>query len=292
MSLILDALNKAQREREEQREPVPHLTTVHSAPPPAPEPRKSAGRQWLVAGVAALCVLAFAGGLWLAGSASSPGVVLTPQPVADAVDRPAARAASSAAVKPAVTEPDAPVSAPREPVVATGHDVAGLYRAARDKGAERGNSNGQAVNAGRSVPEAPAAEREADAHQAQRPAAVKDSVEPAESSGSVAEASVQESKSPSLSPAVAATLAAREELPSLQELSWSTQQQLPSIMYSEHHYAGEVAQQRVVINGTSLRPGAQVGQGLVLEEILQDGVVLRYQSQKFKLEALNSWVNF
>lgn len=67
---------------------------------------------------------------------------------------------------------------------------------------------------------------------------------------------------------------------------------LPSILYTVHHYEANPANRLVEINSTTFRTGGTVAEGLILEEILNDGIILRYRSQRFKLPALNSWVNF
>lgn len=300
MSLILDALNKAQREREEQREPVPQLSTVHYTPPPvSAESSRRFGRKSLLAGAALLCVAAFAGGLWFAGGGSD-AVVPEAKPQSAppvAVERPApapvasSESPSSASPELAVApQPPAPVRGPAR------EEVAGLYKVTR---AEYAGSRA-IVNRAPATPVAPtgtAASTGAKASQAagSQPSAsapeVRTAAMPAPASQQSA-APVAEPAKPAPVPEPADTLAARKDLPSLQELSWSMQQSLPSIMYAEHHYGSDAAAHRVVINGANHRAGSQLGQGLVLEEILRDGVVLRYQSQTFKLEALNSWVNF
>ena len=46
----------------------------------------------------------------------------------------------------------------------------------------------------------------------------------------------------------------------------------------------------MVINGKTLRAGASAG-GIKVEEILPDSVVLEVKGTRFRLRALNSWVN-
>jgi hypothetical protein len=46
----------------------------------------------------------------------------------------------------------------------------------------------------------------------------------------------------------------------------------------------------VVINGKTLRTGASAA-GVKVEEILPDSVVLEVKGNRFRLRALNSWVN-
>jgi len=62
------------------------------------------------------------------------------------------------------------------------------------------------------------------------------------------------------------------------------------LMYLQHDYSGDSARSTVIINGKTLRAGGSVG-GLKVEEILPDSVVLEFKGTRFRLRALNSWVN-
>ena len=94
--------------------------------------------------------------------------------------------------------------------------------------------------------------------------------------------------------------AAREELadaqlsdsdvPFLSAQSQQTKDGIPTLMYLRHDYSGDPASSSVVLNGKTLRQGGSVG-GVRVEEILPDSVVLEYQGARFRLRALNSWVN-
>ena len=61
-------------------------------------------------------------------------------------------------------------------------------------------------------------------------------------------------------------------------------------MYLRHDYSGDPARSSVHINGKTLRAGGSVG-GVKVVEILPDSVVLEYKGSRFRLRALNSWVN-
>ncbi len=47
----------------------------------------------------------------------------------------------------------------------------------------------------------------------------------------------------------------------------------------------------VVINGKELHVGGSAAAGVKVEAILPDSVVLSFDGRKFRLRALNSWVN-
>lgn len=78
----------------------------------------------------------------------------------------------------------------------------------------------------------------------------------------------------------------------ISELSWNIQQKIPSIDYSNHHYSEQNSQSFVEINQQQYRAGAQLGSGLKLLKIYPEFVLLTFQGTEFKLNALNSWVNF
>jgi len=94
---------------------------------------------------------------------------------------------------------------------------------------------------------------------------------------------------------------AREELenaslndhstPFLADLSQQVKDDIPTIYYQRHDYSSTASQSSVVLNGTTLNAGASPLPGMKLEEILPDSVVLNYRGTRFRLRAMNSWVN-
>ena len=75
----------------------------------------------------------------------------------------------------------------------------------------------------------------------------------------------------------------------LENLSQQQKDQIPTIVYTEHVYAEGVAPS-VELNGQRLRPGQRVD-GMTVEDILIDSVILRVNGVSFRLRALNTWVN-
>lgn len=74
-------------------------------------------------------------------------------------------------------------------------------------------------------------------------------------------------------------------------LGWNQKQQIPTLSYSRHNYLPQNVS-TVVINGETLGEGNAFGGGsFVVDEIFVDGVVLSFRGNKFKLRALNGWVN-
>ena len=79
--------------------------------------------------------------------------------------------------------------------------------------------------------------------------------------------------------------------PFVNDLSQQTKDRIPSIFYERHDYSGRPGQSQVVLNGKELKVGGSPASGLKVEEILPDSTVLNYRGTRFRLRALNSWVN-
>ena len=118
----------------------------------------------------------------------------------------------------------------------------------------------------------------------------------------VGEASQQVQKNLSIAPPVdlakAVENAARElgestlmphPVPLLERLSQQQKDRIPTIVYTNHDYNIQGAS-TVELNGKRLGAGQRTD-GVVVEEILNDSVVLSLQGIRFRLKALNTWVN-
>ena len=86
------------------------------------------------------------------------------------------------------------------------------------------------------------------------------------------------------------TIADFTEIGDIRSLSWSEQTTIPTLNYSEHNYE-ENGRSTVTINGSRFKKGDRVASDLILEMILADGILLKYKSSVFKMKALNSWIN-
>lgn len=275
MSLILDALNKAQRERQEKHEPVPHLASVHAIPPPADLVLR---RRRLYAGIMATAVVvaimvAIAFGI---SDRSDPPVVepakiatsahtqAPVRPANDSQTHSSEQLARARDMDPAPAPRVVPASPPDLQQAATpaDEDVVNLYQSARRSVETPAPSNVSQPTATPKPANAQVARIEQPAPPPEgTPAPVKDS------------------------------LLDYGDIGYVQDLSRALQDTLPSLMYSKHRYDPQVAGRSVVINGTTYRAGARIAPDLVVEDILRDGILLRYQNQPFKMKALNSWVN-
>ncbi len=78
-------------------------------------------------------------------------------------------------------------------------------------------------------------------------------------------------------------------VPMLDSLSQQTQDQIPSLIYSDHDYQ-ELGESSVLMNGQTVRENQRVGP-FVLVEILPDSAILRWRDVEFRLRARNSWIN-
>lgn len=81
------------------------------------------------------------------------------------------------------------------------------------------------------------------------------------------------------------------DAPMISTLSQQTKDRIPTIFYQQHDYSGDSAKSTVTLNGKPLRPGSSFNGGLKVVEILPDSVVLEFQGTRFRLRAMNSWVN-
>jgi general secretion pathway protein B len=77
----------------------------------------------------------------------------------------------------------------------------------------------------------------------------------------------------------------------LADLAQRFKDQIPTLYYRQHSWSGLASQRFVVINGESRREGDQVAAGVKLVEILPESSVLEFEGTRFRLRALNSWVN-
>lgn len=77
-----------------------------------------------------------------------------------------------------------------------------------------------------------------------------------------------------------------ETWPLLQDLPPSVQKSLPPLKLAGHVYAEESSRRMIIINNRICREGDLVDDQLYLEEILREGVVLRYQELRFRMNIL------
>lgn len=292
MSLILDALNKADRERE-YRDAIPDLKTVHGAPRPTRDYRQF----WLVGGLIAalLMVVALLVIIWLRmpGQTSAP---VERDPEATAAPELIATVSAPAASPSNLPELQEPAqNATPVTTLPVDQEVQALYQTQQDtKVMEVIEPKVQTVSEAPVVitPENPRRSTvdeelartlwEESRREAQQP--VPTSALPP----TPATTAKTESKPLPADVPVEETLAGHASIPFLHELPVSVQDTIPTLMYAKHEYDKGF----VVINKEELNMGSAARGGVLVERILADGVLLSLNGTEFKLSSLSSWVNY
>ncbi len=82
----------------------------------------------------------------------------------------------------------------------------------------------------------------------------------------------------------------RTRVPHLVELPLSFQKSIPDLMFNSHIYSTDPYASRVMINGHYLRPGESF-EGITVEEVTEDGVVLSKQGKTFRVGIVRDWVS-
>lgn len=78
-------------------------------------------------------------------------------------------------------------------------------------------------------------------------------------------------------------------LPEIHDLPNNILSQIPTLNYSEHNYT--INSGSVKINGRIYHINEAIANGLVIDKILEDGMILHIENYSFKMRALNSWIN-
>tara|TARA_R110001592_G_scaffold337300_1_gene623768 strand:+ start:393780 stop:394664 length:885 start_codon:yes stop_codon:yes gene_type:complete len=293
MSLILDALNRSRQDSEQ----VPGLASQHAVDSVPPGSERGIGwLQWLLVAGLALAVLVIGwllfdrtppsieisegGGGALPAEAIAPAAVtltapavpatrqtVTAEPQVSTVQRGQVTAAPAVTESPRRNRPEAEADQTRVVAQSPADDnVAALYRQQGQRAAEPASAARPAralaeVPAG--VPEAISAEEEA--LDIQRLVA--------EAQAELADAELRDNG-----------------VPFLATLSQQTKDTIPTLMYQRHDYSGNPGKSRVMINGKTLHIDGSAS-GVKVVEILPESVVLDFKGTRFRLRALNSWVN-
>lgn len=266
MSLILDALNRADQERKEENH-IPSLQTVHGSG----EPDKPSLRQrlhlerWLILLVVAYLAYDFSRDSEKEAVVQEPALAHAqntsdaPQSIAEA-----AQAAESTALAAKVVEP---LAVPEEPVVETAP--------AQPQSGQQRRTPAPAVESLYTEP---------------RPVPPQPGTTPSNAGDTVPQAPEPVQDTPQV-PQTGRELAFNLVL-EVTDLDKEFRRQIPTLKYSNHQPANNPVDSRVVLNKTVYKEGDQVAPGLVLRQISPEGIVLEFQGTKFKLPAYNSWINF
>ena len=81
----------------------------------------------------------------------------------------------------------------------------------------------------------------------------------------------------------AETPTAIEPLPFQEELPAAIQQELPTLKFAGHTYSSVPEERLIIINNGIKREGDQIEQGLNLDEITWDGVILNFRGLRFQV---------
>jgi general secretion pathway protein B len=269
MSYILDALKRADSEREREREDVPGL---HSKTDPwiAPDEVRTRRQQpqaliWALAVAGLLSVL---GGLWFvlmreATPTAVPGVASpaqsAPVPVASVVVPQPVPAAAPQPVLVVVAPPAAPIPPPAAPPIPPPAPVARSVAVAPAPSPAR---QARAAEPAATPPPAVAAPAKLKAEALVAPAALtKEPVVPA--------------------PTASAATSAEARLYTLNELPEAVRAGLPVLSVGGAMYSQTPANRMLIINGQVFREGDTLAPGLVLEQIKLKSAVLKVKGLRY-----------
>ncbi|ALK96205.1 hypothetical protein AB595_14435 [Massilia sp. WF1] len=262
MSYILEALKKAQAERQ-----LGNAPTIHAPQPAqAAAPGVAASRKPLLIGLGAGALVVAAGALFVWQRGPSPAAPASAQP-ANAALVPAAPAAGPAGVpasparatSPGATSPGAAgaasttleVSAPPAPPPPAPHPAQVAGAPAHPAAAATGRAGADAL-ASAAPPRAPATAPA-------MPAA------------------------PAAARAPVAAPAPEDSLPFLQQLPDAVQREVPRVSFGGYMYSANPADRLLLIDKALRHEGEEVAPGLFLEKLLPKAAVMNYRGVRYRV---------
>jgi general secretion pathway protein B len=273
MSYILEALKKAQAERQLGNAPTIH---AQQAVPVAPS-RAAGGRKPLLVGLGAGALVVAAGALfvWRQAPTAAPSARL------DAARTPApAPARAPDALQ--VSAPPAPARVAEPPIAPAPQAPAAPVSVAQTAAAP---APGRVAE--------PAVARPAPAIPAQASAAPARATEPAAArqapaaSAQVAAAPTRVTEPAAARPAPPAQAAARpapeDSLPFLQQLPDAQQRDIPRVTFGGYMYSANPADRLLLVDKTLRHEGEEVAPGLVLEKLLPKAAVMNYRGLRYRV---------
>jgi general secretion pathway protein B len=275
MSYILEALKKAQAERQLGNAPTIH---AQQAVPVAPA-RAAGGRKPLLVGLGAAALVIAAGALfvWRQAPTAAPPARL------DAARTPAPAPASMRA-------PDAlQVSAPPAPAPAR---VAEPPMTPAAQAAAASVAQTPAPRPGPAAPAvaAPAVPAQAVIAPAPAPARVNEAAAarpapaaPAQVAAAPARATEPAAARPAPPAQAAAKPAPEDSLPFLQQLPDAQQRDIPRVTFGGYMYSANPADRLLLVDKTLRHEGEEVAPGLVLEKLLPKAAVMNYRGLRYRV---------
>lgn len=278
MSLILDALNRAEHERKNQ-DTVPDLNSLHSAQLFNTAPDKRQTLWWVIGVVAVLLAIIIVLVMLLRREPLAQPAITQVAPLASPPPVIEPAASGMAIEAPIQTPIQAPVIEPKPvshtAVIATKSTApnAAIDKLYSSGGAETDAATAEGVN-------------ELYAAEAATAPASETIVDPFNAAGqATATAAVAHELAPPR------TFDSIKNIPDFNSLPWNMRQQIPTITYQRHNYLADGISS-VVINNQTTGVGNIIGTGqFVVQEIFVDGVVLKQGNAVFKMRALNGWIN-
>ncbi|CAH0273899.1 hypothetical protein SRABI118_03568 [Massilia sp. Bi118] len=255
MSYILEALKKAQAERQLGNAPTIHAPQTAQAT----QPGIAASRKPLFVGLGAGALVVLLGGLFMwqrtpapAGATAAPAAL-----AANSTATPAASTALPPAAAPAASA--APERAPAAPATAV-----------------NAASNTLEVSAPPAPPPRPAHAAEPPARPAPSPAARSPATAPV-----VPPAPAAAAPRPSAAPATAPS--PEDSLPYLHQLPDNMQRDVPRVAFGGYMYSANPADRLLLVDKTLRHEGEEVAPGLVLEKLLPKAAVMNYRGVRYRV---------
>lgn len=260
MSLILDALRRAQDNRQAAENPAPSTDLLKPLPPQAPT-KSLRGILWLIT----ILLLAILIMLWfLLRKTNETDTVISAESISSSITKIA---------EPAITEVRVSSSISSSPPI-TSSLINDLYQ--------------QTTSSAPGVKDVKIAQLYIETEQAS-----------SSSSEEITQSESVVNPLPDINTELPDTMQVTAEIRSIkdlidittfEELSLKQKQLFPSVNYSQHNYLGNSASS-VVINGELMRARSRIADGIEIVEILEDGIVLNVNGRRVSFKALNSWIN-
>ncbi len=277
MSYILDALRRADSERDRERGKVPGLN-AQPVPPGSldlQDGRPSKAWVWVVVGLTLGLAVPLA---WRWMASGDEAVTAEPPPgvrapLSGPVTQPPAPAPPPQAAMPTpATPPTTTPSGPGSPPVASPTPDAGPAPAAPPRPPPKAAPPTAKAEAGRNTARAPAPS----------PAAPPPAVAPTTAPNAPTAPTRRDAAAPR-SAGVPAPAPAEAPVPRLAELPDDVRREVPALAFGGSVYSELPAQRMVILNGQLLREGDSITNELAVEQIRQKSAILRIKGRRFEL---------
>lgn len=80
-----------------------------------------------------------------------------------------------------------------------------------------------------------------------------------------------------------------DDFDSIAELSDDIKQQIPAIKVTTHIYSSVESFRKVMVNGYNVSRGTEISEGLIVESIVEEGVIFSFKGIYFRMKALEVW---